>query len=402
MSACDHVRLMRISDSSDRKTSKRLGTFTLVAALGGLALTACGSSGETPAPVTEPTPPPPPIEPLPEQATFDMEKAILGRRLYHDTRLSGDGTLSCASCHDVASGGAEPRRVSTGIHGQQGPINSPTVLNSGLNFAQFWDGRAATLEEQAAGPVANPMEMGANWETVVATLQASAQDVQEFTAVYPDGITQANVTNAIAEYERSLQTPARFDAFLRGNTSELSAQEQRGWATFTEVGCTTCHRGQNIGGGMYQRMGLVQNYFEQRGTPLTDADQGHFNVSHDEADRHRFKVPTLRNVALTAPYFHDGSQEDLASAVRVMGRVQLNRELTDAQITDIVAFLGSLTGTLPAHALMPAAIPVLPPNPTTPVAPEAVLPAAATPVAIPTPTITPTPAVAPTPATPAQ
>ena len=378
-------------------------TFITVAAFGGLALTACGSSTETPpTPVAEPTPPPPPpVEPLPEHATFDMPKALLGRRLYHDTRLSGDGTLSCASCHNVAAGGAEPRRVSTGIHGQQGPINSPTVLNSGLNFVQFWDGRAATLEEQAAGPVANPIEMGADWAVVVATLQASPTDVQEFSAIYPDGITQANVTNAIAEYERSLQTPARFDAFLRGDTSALNAQEQRGWATFTEVGCTTCHRGQNIGGTMYQRMGLVQNYFELRGTPVTDADLGHFNVSHDEADRHRFKVPTLRNVALTAPYFHDGSQEDLAGAVRLMGRVQLNRELTDAQVADIVAFLGSLTGTLPEHALMPTAEPVLPPNPTTPVDPEAVVPPGATPVAVPAPTITPTPA-APTPATPAQ
>ena len=387
-------------------------TFITVAALGGLVLTACGSEGSTPpTAVTEPatpTPPPPPIEPLPEHVAFDMPKAMLGRRLYHDTRLSGDGTLSCASCHNVAAGGAEPRRVSTGIHGQQGPINSPTVLNSGLNFVQFWDGRAATLEEQAAGPVANPIEMGANWETVVATLQASPADVAEFAAVYQDGVTQANVTNAIAEYERSLQTPARFDTFLRGDTSALTEQEQRGWATFTEVGCTTCHRGQNIGGGMYQRMGLVQNYFEQRGTPLTEADYGHFNVSHDETDRHRFKVPTLRNIALTAPYFHDGSQQNLASAVRVMGRVQLNRELTDAQVNDIVAFLGSLTGTLPEHALMPAApapaadpnAPAVAPEAVAPTAPAVAAPAAATPTPA---AATPTPAAAtPTPATPAQ
>ena len=357
-------------------------TFITVAAIGGLALTACGSSDEAPtAPVTAPTPPPPAIEPLPEHATFDMPRALLGRRLYHDTRLSGDGTLSCASCHNVAEGGAEPRRVSTGIRGQQGPINSPTVLNSGLNFVQFWDGRAATLEEQAAGPVANPIEMGADWAVVIATLQASPSDVEDFMAVYPDGITQANVTNAIAEYERSLQTPARFDSFLRGDTSALTEQEQRGWATFAEVGCTTCHRGQNIGGGMYQRMGLVQNYFEQRGTPLTDVDQGRFNVSQDEADRHRFKVPTLRNIALTAPYFHDGSQEDLAGAVRIMGRVQLNRDLTENQVADIVAFLGSLTGTLPEHALMPTVVPVLPANPTDAVAPEAAPEAAPAPEA---------------------
>lgn len=286
-----------------------------------------------------------------------MAKVLLGRRLFHDTRLSGDGTISCASCHSLDTGGAEHRPVSVGIRGQQGPINAPTVLNSGLNFVQFWDGRAATLEEQAAGPVANPIEMGASWDAVVATLRANEQDVAEFAAIYPDGITQANITNAIAEYERSLVTPSRFDRFLRGDETALTEQERRGWATFQEVGCTACHRGANVGGTMFQRMGLVRNYFEMRGTPLTEADNGRYNVTHDEADRHKFKVPTLRNVELTAPYFHDGSQTELAGAVRIMGQVQLGRDLTDAQVNDIVAFLRSLTGTLPEHARMPTTPP---------------------------------------------
>jgi len=339
---------------------------------------------------TTPTTPagPPAIEPLPTPEV-NMTKVVLGRPLDHDARPPGDGTLSCASCHSLDMGGAEHTAVSTGIRGQQGPINSPTVLNSGLNFVQFWDGRAADLQAQAAGPVANPGEMGASWDTVVATLAASEADVTEFSAIYPDGVTQNNITDAIAEYERSLVTPSRFDAFLRGETSALSAEEQRGWATFQEVGCTACHRGANAGGTMYQRMGLVRNYFELRGTPLTEADNGRFNVTHDEADRHRFKVPTLRNVELTAPYFHDGSQAELAGAVRIMGQVQLNRDLTDAQVGDIVAFLRSMTGTLPEHARMPAGTAVGPgatttegaTTPTAPTDPAAPAPAAPTPAA---------------------
>jgi cytochrome c peroxidase len=332
-------------------------------ATGATPLATPTAAGPTPAPAGAPA-----IEPLPTPAVA-MNKVLLGRRLFHDTRLSGDGTLSCASCHSLDTGGAEHRATSQGINGQIGPINAPTVLNSGLNFVQFWDGRAESLQAQAAGPVANPGEMGANWETVVATLGANENDRAEFTAIYADGVTQANITDAIAEYERSLVTPSRFDAFLHGDQSALTADEQRGWATFQEVGCTACHRGPNAGGGMYQRMGLVRNYFELRGTPLTEADNGRFNVTHDEADRHRFKVPSLRNIELTAPYFHDGSQSELAGAVRIMGQVQLNRDLTDAQVSDIVAFLRSLTGTLPEHARMPAAAPTAAtPAPTAPAA----------------------------------
>ncbi len=333
-----------------------------------LGLAACGedhpaepaSTTTTPATPAEPTAQPSTpaaasvVEPMPA-AEVNMAKVLLGRRLFFDTRLSGDGTLSCASCHSLDAGGAEHRATSIGIRGQVGPINAPTVLNSSHNFVQFWDGRAATLEEQAEGPVANPIEMGADWEQVVATLAASEPDAAEFRAIYGDGVTKANITNAIAEYERYLVTPSRFDAFLGGDHAALSEQEQHGWASFQSIGCTTCHRGVNLGGTMYQRMGLLHDYFQERGTPETDADQGRFNVTHDEADRHKFKVPTLRNVELTAPYFHDGSQAELASAVRIMAHVQLNRDLTDAEVSDLVAFLRSLTGALPAEARMPAA-----------------------------------------------
>jgi cytochrome c peroxidase len=337
--------------------------FALVvhALVGAAILAACGSSsdssssaggGPTPATGAAPreAPTPPPLEPLPEVAT-DARKVALGRSLFFDTRLSGDGTLSCATCHSLDHGGAEPRRTSTGIRGQIGPINAPTVLNAGLNFVQFWDGRAADLQAQAAGPVANPVEMGATWDDVVARLSGDEALRAEFVAIYGDsGVTQANVTDAIAEYERSLVTPSRFDRFLRGEESALTEDERRGYELFTTVGCTTCHRGANVGGSMYQRMGLVRDYFAERGTPITDADLGRFNVTHDEADRHRFKVPTLRNVALTGPWFHDGSRETLDDAVRAMGRYQLGRELDADQVRLLVAFLGSLTGDLPAHA----------------------------------------------------
>ena len=241
------------------------------------------------------------------------------------------------------------KRTSTGIRGQIGPINAPTVLNAGLNFRQFWDGRAADLAEQAAGPVTNPIEMGASWDKVLASLAEDDAYPAAFAALYPDGITQANVTNAIAEYERDLVTPSPFDRYLRGERDAIPELARQGYETFKAVGCTACHTGQNVGGTMYQKMGLVRDYFTDRGEP-TEADLGRFNVTHAESDRHFFKVPTLRNVALTAPYLHDGSRQTLEETVQVMGRYQLGRELTDEQVKQIVAFLNTLTGELPEHA----------------------------------------------------
>jgi cytochrome c peroxidase len=294
------------------------------------------------------------FEPLPERVEdVDMARVALGRALYHDTRLSGDGTIACVTCHSLDHGGAEPRPVSTGIAGQQGPINSPTVLNARYNFRQFWNGRAADLQEQAAGPVANPIEMGADWDQVVATLSEDPAFVARFRDAYgaETPLDQEHVTDAIAEYERYLVTPSPFDRYLRGDEAALSAQQVRGLRHFVEVGCTSCHRGRNLGGAMYQRMGLIHDYFnEVRGGAITEADLGRFTVTGNETDRHMFKVPTLRNVALTAPYFHDGSQTDLGEVVRIMAHCQRGQELEDAVIDDIVAFLHSLTGELPPEA----------------------------------------------------
>jgi cytochrome c peroxidase len=294
-----------------------------------------------------------PIVPLPDSVEVNMEKVLLGRRLYHDTILSGDGTISCASCHMLDHGGAEPRKTSTGIKGQIGPINSPTVLNSAYNFVQFWDGRAKDLQEQAEGPVANPIEMGANWDEVVEKIKKDGEYAAAFNKIYDDGVTKNNVTDSIAEYEKSLITPSRFDKFLRGDESAITDQEKKGYATFKEVGCTACHTGIIAGGTMFQKMGLVKDYFADRGTPITEADLGRFNVTKNPADKHFFKVPTLRNVELTPPYLHDGSRETLEETVQVMGKYQLGRDLTDEQVKNLVAFLKSLTGELPAHAKMP-------------------------------------------------
>jgi cytochrome c peroxidase len=339
-------------------------TKWVIIALAAISIFGCKKKEEAPAPPTEekaaapePEKPAPaaaePIVPLPESVDVNMDKVILGRSLYHDTVLSGDGSISCATCHMLDHGGAEPRKTSTGIRGQKGPINSPTVLNSAYNFLQFWDGRAKDLQEQAEGPVANPIEMGADWDEAVAKIKKNGQYAAAFDKLYPDGVTKDNVTDAIAEYEKSLITPSRFDKYLRGDESAITEAEKKGYQTFKEVGCTTCHAGINVGGAMFQKLGLVKDYFADRGTPLTEADNGRFNVTKNPAEKHFFKVPTLRNVELTAPYLHDGSRETLEETVALMARYQLGRELTKEQIDDIVAFLKSLTGELPAHAKMP-------------------------------------------------
>lgn len=293
------------------------------------------------------------LAPLPDPKV-DSAKVALGRRLFFDTRLSRDGTLSCASCHSPEHGGAEPRPTSLGVGGAVGPINSPTVLNASLNFSQFWDGRAADLRQQARGPITNPIEMGSRFDRVVAALAADEAYVADFRAIYRDGITEEAIVDAIAEYEAALITPAPFDDFLRGDRTALSADERAGYRLFSAVGCTSCHRGPSLGGTMFQRLGVVREYFDDTlGRPLTAADNGRFNVTGRDSDRHRFKVPTLRNVALTAPYLHDGSLATLGEAVRMMGRYQLGRELHDEHVRNIVAFLGALTGKLPEVARAP-------------------------------------------------
>jgi cytochrome c peroxidase len=285
-----------------------------------------------------------PIKPVPTEIKLDPRKVALGERLFNDKRLSRDNTLSCASCHNLSAGGIDGAVASVGIGGAKGPINAPTVFNSSLNFRQFWDGRANSLEEQAAGPIHNPKEMGSNWAEVLGKLGKDAALVAQFKAVYPDGLQAKNVQDGISAFERSLLTPnARFDKYLRGDKSAISADELKGYELFKKYGCVSCHQGVAVGGNMFQTFGVMGDYFARRGN-LTEADLGRYNVTKSEGDKHVFKVPGLRNVALTAPYFHDGSAQTLGDAVAVMFKYQLGRSASQQDKDQIVLFLRTLTG----------------------------------------------------------
>ena len=286
-----------------------------------------------------------PIQPLPLHVSLDQNKVFLGQRLFFDRRLSGDQSMNCASCHDLSKGGTDQSRVATGIRGHQGPINSPSVFNASYNLAQFWDGRAKDLAEQAAGPVASPGEMGAEWSHVVETLKQDESYQKDFSALYPDqGLTQSTITHAIATYEESLVTGgSRFDEYLRGNKNILTPEERNGYHLF-KIDCASCHFGPTLGGMSFEKLGTSQDYFAKRGSTVTEVDNGRFNVTHNEADRHVFKVPNLRNVEVTPPYFHDGSAATLEEAVRTMASVQLGKELSQSEVSDMVAFLKTLTG----------------------------------------------------------
>lgn len=285
-----------------------------------------------------------PFYPLPEKVDHDPAKAALGARLYNDQRLSGDDTLSCASCHALDKGGTDQAKVSTGIRDQKGGINAPTTFNAVFQVKQFWDGRAATLEEQADGPPNNPIEMGSNWPEIIGKLEQDADFVAAFTQAFPDGLSAKNINHAVAEFERTLLTPnARFDQYLRGAKQALTADELRGKQQFVDRGCATCHTGVLLGGSSFELMGRSADYFAARGD-LTAADDGRYAVTKDPYDRRRFKVPTLRNVEKTFPYFHDGSTADLGEAVQIMARYNLGIELGETERTGMVAFLGSLTG----------------------------------------------------------
>lgn len=287
-----------------------------------------------------------PVRPIPQGYDVDAAKAELGRLLYHDARLSVDNTVSCASCHDLGSAGVDNKQYSEGVAGQFGGVNAPTVYNAVYNFVQFWDGRAATLAEQAAGPPLNPVEMASpSFDAIIAKLAADKALTKQFKALYPDGWSEANITNAIEEFERTLITPnSRFDKWLRGDDSAIAANELSGYGLFKEYNCATCHVGVNLGGESYELMGLRKHYFADRGLTLTEEDNGRYKQTQQERDRHRFKVPGLRNVELTWPYYHDGTRATLEEAVRDMAIYQSGVELTDEENADIVAFLKSLTG----------------------------------------------------------
>ncbi len=294
-----------------------------------------------------------PIQPISPPKQIDLGMAELGKKLYFDPRLSKSGFISCNSCHNLSMGGTDNIPTSIGDKWQQGPINAPTVLNSSLNIAQFWDGRAADLKEQAGGPIANPGEMGFSHVLAVALLDSIPGYVREFKQVFgKDQITISEVTAAIAEFEKTLVTPnSRFDQWLLGKSDALSSEELAGYKLFKDSGCVACHNGPAVGGSSFQKMGVVEAY------KASSPAEGRSAVTGKEIDRFSFKVPTLRNVEMTYPYFHDGAANTLTEAVDIMGRLQLGKKFTEAENASIVAFLKTLTGDQPSFQL-----PILPPS----------------------------------------
>jgi cytochrome c peroxidase len=285
-----------------------------------------------------------PISPIPESISLDERKVALGKRLFHDVRLSHDDSVACANCHSLKKGGVDGLAHSVGIHGSVGDTNAPTVFNSGFSFRQFWDGRRETLEDQIDGPVENSKEMDSNWVEIIAKLNKDAPYVAEFSRIYSKGISPANIKDAIATFERSLITPnSRFDQYLKGNSSALTREEIQGYRLFKNYGCASCHQGVNVGGNLFAKLGVMRIYIQDAN--VTSADLGRFKVTGRPTDRLVFKVPSLRMAALTAPYFHDGSVKTLEHAIELMGVYQLGISIPLEDVARIASFLRTLPGT---------------------------------------------------------
>ena len=281
-----------------------------------------------------------PIKPIPNEVKVDKKKVQLGKKLFFDPILSRDGTISCATCHDLQNGGDDGLKFSFGIGGKEGNINSPTVYNAVFNFRQFWDGRAKNLKEQVIGPIENPVEMGHSMEGAVETLKQSKIYSSDFINVYSDGITQENIADAIAEFEKTLITPdSPFDRYLKGDEEAISQKAKEGYRLFESKGCVLCHHGVNIGGNFYNKFGIYED--------VNSSNLGRYNITKREEDKYVFKVPSLRNIALTSPYMHDGRINTLKSAVEFMTRHQLGRHMEEGETDAIVEFLKSLTGEIP-------------------------------------------------------
>lgn len=298
-------------------------------------------------------------------ATESMTLEELGKTLYFDPRLSFDGTISCNSCHNVMGAGEDGRSVSQGVKGQRGKRSSPTVFNATFLSVQFWDGRAKTLEDQAKGPLINPVEMGnKDHKQVVSRLQQIPGYVDMFKKVFKSTITIDNVAKAIAAYEKTLTTlNSPFDKYRAGDKKAISALAEEGWNTFNTVGCNACHSGAHfagpelpVGTGFYMKFPTYEGTDYDKKYQFSK-DLGRFEETKEEAYKHFFRVPTLRNVAVTAPYFHNGSVMTLEEAVRVMGKTQLNKDLSAKEVKSLVAFLETLTGSIP-----PQTMPILPPT----------------------------------------
>jgi cytochrome c peroxidase len=300
-----------------------------------------------------------PNEVLPPSGSLSGQQIDLGRMLYYETRLSTDQKISCNSCHLLDKYGVDGEPTSGGHKGQKGSRNSQTVYNAAGQVAQFWDGRAATVEEQAKGPVMNPVEMGMpNEKVVVAVLKSMPEYVQAFKISFPtekDPVTFNNMATAIGAFERKLLTPSRWDKFLQGDAMALTPVEKEGFNMFISAGCQTCHAGAWVGGTMYQKLGVTKPFPDE-------SDEGRFQVTKNEGDKMVFKVPSLRNIEKTGPYFHNGKVGTLTEAVEQMAEYEVGKKLTDAQIQSIVTWLKSLTGVLPADYIKPPTLPASTPK----------------------------------------
>jgi cytochrome c peroxidase len=288
--------------------------------------------------------------PAPLTDAISKERAALGKMLFFDKRLSKAGDVACVSCHDLSKYGVDGEPVSTGHKGLKGNRNAPTVFNTAGQVAQFWDGRAADLKEQAKGPVLNPVEMAMSSQSdVVGVLKAIAAYREAFHRAFPGEtapVTFDNMAAAIATYEERLVTPSRWDRYLKGEPTAITRQELTGVQTFVETGCTQCHAGEFVGGTSYQRLGRMKDWQKT-------SDPGRYSVTKRENDRYVFKVPSLRNIVRTGPYFHDGSLQSLDEAIRAMGEYQLGKQLTAAQVKSIATWLNTLTGDLPPETQSP-------------------------------------------------
>ncbi|MDD2896080.1 MAG: cytochrome-c peroxidase [Aliarcobacter sp.] len=282
-----------------------------------------------------------PISPIPLTIDVNEEKANLGKKLFFDSILSKDNSISCHSCHLIDQGGDDNLQFSVGVDGKVGNINAPTVLNARFNFVQFWNGRAKNLHEQALGPITNPIEMNNDFEVLIPKLEKTDYK-NEFSSIYKDGITKYNIADAIAEYEKTLITPnAPFDKYLRGDKNAISEEAKQGYSLFKTQGCISCHHGINVGGNLYAEFGVVSK--------LQSESKGRYEVTKNDLDKYHFKVPSLRNVELTAPYLHDGRLDTLEETVKFMAHYQLGKSLNEDDIHKIVLFLKSLTGQINNH-----------------------------------------------------
>jgi len=284
-----------------------------------------------------------PIQPIPQLSSIDKNWFDLGKALFNSTLLSHDNSVSCASCHVVSQGGDDGFPVSVGINGAVGGRNSPTVLNSVFSFRQFWDGRSSDLAEQAVGPIHNPIEMGSSFPEIIMKLSQSEEFVAAFKQVNAKGITQEAIVQAIVTFEEALTTPnAAIDQYILGNDAALNAQQKKGYEKFISLGCVSCHQGVNIGGNLYQRIGRINRVPEK-----LLQDKGRFEVTNNINDEYVFKVPSLRNIKRTAPYFHNGSVETLEEAIKIMASGQLGIQLTQQDVDDLLALFEAFNGELP-------------------------------------------------------